>query len=166
MWAPELTQYSRCSLTSTEWSGDDHISPSASNASEDAAQDLICLCCSSSALLTHVQLVVHQDTQVPFSKAAPQPHDLSLYWALWLFLPRCKTLHLSLLNFILFLPDHSSRLSGSVCKTAVSPFLHGHLTTQFSIIFYYNKPNNNPVQESHGGLLLLSPHATMIEFRA
>jgi len=65
---------------------------SASNAPVEAAQDLICLFCFSSAQLTRVQLVVHQDPQVPFSKAVP-----SLYWALWLelqdFALACVNLH-------------------------------------------------------------------------
>lgn len=37
-------------------------------------QGLICLCHCSSALLTAAQLIAHQGTQVPSSKAAPQPH--------------------------------------------------------------------------------------------
>lgn len=59
-------QYSQCNLTIAEWN--DSISVSASNAPLDAAQDLICLCCWSSTLLTHTQFVVHRDPQVPFRK--------------------------------------------------------------------------------------------------
>ncbi|CAN0334252.1 unnamed protein product [Bubo scandiacus] len=55
-----------------EW--DDHNSISASNSPADAAQDPVCLCCCSSTQLAHVQLVVHQDPSVSFSKAALQPH--------------------------------------------------------------------------------------------
>ena len=55
-----------------EWDG--HISISHSNTPVDAAQDLICLCCCSGTLLTGVQVTVHPDIQLPFSKAAPQSH--------------------------------------------------------------------------------------------
>lgn len=51
--------YSECGLISTEC--DDHISSSASNVSTNAVQYLIYLCCSSSMLLTYVQVVVHHD---------------------------------------------------------------------------------------------------------
>lgn len=45
---------------------------SASDASANAAQDSIWFCCCSSTLLAYIQLVVHQDPQVPLSKADPQ----------------------------------------------------------------------------------------------
>ena len=105
-------QYSRWGPTSTEW--DDHASISASNAPADAAQAPICLCACNSMLPTHIQPSVHQDPQVPFSKAGPSHTVPSLYWALWLHCPRCRTLHLFLLNFIQFWGSCSSSLSRSL----------------------------------------------------
>lgn len=49
---------------------------------------------------------VYQDPQVLFCRAAPQPASPRLYHCKELFHPRLKTLHLSLLNFIRFLPVH------------------------------------------------------------
>lgn len=45
--------------------------------------------------------------------------DPSLYCALWLCHTRCRTSHLSLLNFILFSLAHSSGMSGSICKVTL-----------------------------------------------
>lgn len=62
------TQHSGCSLTSrVEWN--DHTSVSAGNGPEEAVQDLICLHCCSSTLLTHVHHIVHQDPTGPFQKS-------------------------------------------------------------------------------------------------
>lgn len=87
--------------------------------SSNGPLDLICLCCCSGALLSHVQLVVHQDPKVPSSRLLPSRTDPSLYWALWLCHPRCRTLQLSLLNFIQFLLAHSSSPSTYLCKMAL-----------------------------------------------
>lgn len=57
-------------------------------------------------LLDHVQFAVHQDPQVLFCQAASQlgcPHKS---WCMGLFFLSCRTLHLSLLNFMGFLSDH------------------------------------------------------------
>jgi len=42
----------------------------------------------------------------------------SLYWCIGLFLPRCRTLHLPLLNLIRFLSAQTSSLSRSRCMAA------------------------------------------------
>lgn len=47
---------------------------SASNAPADASQELTCPCCCHAALLIDFLVVTHQDSKVPFNKAAPQPH--------------------------------------------------------------------------------------------
>jgi len=79
---------------SVQW--DDHNSISASNSPADAAQDLICLCCCSSTLLTHIQLVAHQGPPGSLAASLLTSHtNHSLYWAPWLFRSRCRTLHLS-----------------------------------------------------------------------
>ena len=84
-----------------EW--EDYISIFASKAPVDSAQYLTCLCCCHDALLTHVQLVVPQEPRSFSARLLPSHVGPSLYWALWLFCPRCRTLRLSLLNFILLL---------------------------------------------------------------
>lgn len=62
------TQHSGCSLTSrVEWN--DHTSVSAGNGPEEEVQDLICLHCCSSTMLTHVHHIVHQDPTGPFQKS-------------------------------------------------------------------------------------------------
>ena len=55
--------------------GKDHLPRPAGYAFFNAAQDAIHLLCSKGTLLPHVQLVVHQDTQVLFCKAAFQLGD-------------------------------------------------------------------------------------------
>lgn len=87
------------------------------------AQDPICFCWGSRALLTYVHLVVHQDPQIPSSKGAPQPHSS------W---PGDNFLVMSSLSFIQFLLVHSSGLSRSLCKMALS--WHVHLIPQFGVI--------------------------------
>lgn len=79
-------------LTSAEW--DDHISVSTGDASVDAAQDVICLCCSK-APQACVQLLVYQDPEVLFSETAPQPQRSQL---VWLFHPGAGPFSCLLLN--------------------------------------------------------------------
>lgn len=59
----------------------------------------------------------HQDSHRSFSaKLLPSPiHPLLCYWR-GLFLPRCRTLHLSLLNFIRFMLASSAHLNSSKCQ--------------------------------------------------
>ena len=54
-------------------------------------------------------------TELLFSRSAPR-----LYWFMGLFLPRCRNLHLPLLNFIRFLSAQLSSLSRS-CWMAAQP---------------------------------------------
>lgn len=72
-WAQPCTHYSRCSPSSTEWSGMTMSAPLLV-----MLQGLICLCHFSSALLTFAQLIAHQGPPAPFSMAAPQPHRAEL----------------------------------------------------------------------------------------
>lgn len=51
------------------------------------------------------------------TRLLPSHTDSSLYWGLWLYHGKCRTLHFSLLNFIEFLLAHLSSLSRSLCKT-------------------------------------------------
>lgn len=76
------------------------------------AQDTIgCLCCLCT-LVASAQLAIHQ---VLFNRPAPpQPVSLLPSWivaACIVSFPGCSSLHLSLLNVILFLSAHSFRLS-------------------------------------------------------
>lgn len=102
-------QSSRCSLTISEESG--MITP---------LPLLVALWLQSGIWLAFIAAVLlswllfHQDPRVPFSNAVPQPTDLNLYWAFWLFCARCRTLHFLLLKFMLFLTSHPSSLSRSV----------------------------------------------------
>lgn len=60
-------------------------------------QGLICLCHCSSALLTSAQLTAHQDPQVPFSEAAPQPQRAESGLR---YLSQCRTMFLSLVKVL------------------------------------------------------------------
>lgn len=53
------------------------------------------------------------------ARLCPSCTDPGLHWVLWLCCPRCRTLLLPLLNFILFLQAHSSSLSRSFCKMSL-----------------------------------------------
>lgn len=64
------------------------------------------------------------------SKAAPNLTDRSLDQALWLCHPICKTLPLTLLNFILFLLAYSSSLSRSLCKMSLPSKRSPHYSVQ------------------------------------
>lgn len=61
----QRTQYCRCGLTSAEWDNGDFIS------AVDAVHH-VGFFCHNSTLLTHMELLVHQDPQIPFQRAAPQ----------------------------------------------------------------------------------------------
>ena len=71
------------------------------------AQDTISHVSHKATLLAHVSAPVTQDCSAkPLCSWAPP----SRYWCWGLFLPRCRTLHLSLLNFVKFLSVHFSSL--------------------------------------------------------
>jgi len=70
------------------------------------------------------------------SKSAP-----NLYWIMCLFLPRCRTLHLPLLNLISFFSTKLSSLSKS-CWMAAQPssLSHSsqlHIISKFSEVVFY-----------------------------
>lgn len=114
-----------CGYQPDKWWGEwnDHVSICLSNAPVDTAQGLILLCCCSAAPRTYVQLAVfHQDSQATFSRVVPPPHRVNLYWPFWIFHPKSRTWHLSLLNFMWFclpfLPGLSVRtFSLLMCST-------------------------------------------------
>jgi len=90
-------------------------------------QDAVGLLGFQSALLAYIQLVDHQDLQVFFCKLPSGCSVPSLYQHLLLFLPRCRILHIPLLNFMRFLISCIShyfqfcafceRAEGSLCPT-------------------------------------------------
>ena len=59
------------------------------------------LCCEG-ILLTHIQLVVHLDTEVHFGRHTP--YSVDLHFSLELFSTKCSTLPIRFLKFIIFLP--------------------------------------------------------------
>lgn len=96
---------------------EDHLPEPAGNALPKSAQDTICIHGYRGTLLAHGQLV-HHDSQVPLHRAI-FPHSApSLYWCTGLLLPRCRILHLSLLNFKRFLFTLVFSLSRSFWITA------------------------------------------------
>ena len=115
LWGPEMGTIlqlwpDRCWV---EW--DDHISTSACNAPADAVQDPICLFCGSSTLLSPVQLVVHQESQVTLKQGCSP-----VTWILvctGLFWPRCRTSHFVRLHTVL---GSSSSLYSSLDKLVLS----------------------------------------------
>lgn len=75
------------------------------------AQDHADLLCCQSSLLAPVYLAIHKDPQILSSRAPPQPIR-SQPMSLEGFFPlKCKTLQLSLLNFLRFLLAHFSSMS-------------------------------------------------------
>lgn len=79
-------------------------------------------------------LIFHQDPHVPFSEAPPQLTDLSIYWSLWLFCPRCRILHFLSFNFMLFLTSQPYSLSKSPYEMHILQILHKRSTISFSIL--------------------------------
>lgn len=124
VWNPmdqNCSQCSRCGLTSTEWGGT--ITPlSLLDAPKDAALDLICLHCSSRALLALVQLGVHQDCQVPFSRAGllgpvpgAEPH--TFLWCKFTVLahPLFQPVHVSMFSLLTCLPHQPVQCQQQTC---------------------------------------------------
>ncbi|PKU40437.1 sterol regulatory element-binding protein cleavage-activating hypothetical protein [Limosa lapponica baueri] len=93
--------------------GQDDLPPPAGHTLPDAPQDAIGLLGHKGTLLAPGHPIVHQDSQVFRLRAALQQVTPNLYWYMGLFLPRCSTLHLSLLKFIRFLSAQLSSLSRS-----------------------------------------------------
>ena len=86
----------------------------------NAAQDIVgCLYCKGT-LPVRVQLVLHYTYVLP-AKLLFGWSDSSMCWCMGLFLPRCRTLHLHLLNCMRFLLAPFSRLSTPFCMAAQQP---------------------------------------------
>ena len=94
--------------------GQDHLLHAASHISFDAAQDAVDFLVWEDPLLAHVQPAIHQYPQVFFSKAVLNPFIPLLELVVGLPLPRCKTSHLDLLNFMSFTWARCSSLSRSL----------------------------------------------------
>lgn len=149
------TQYSRPGKCWVNW--DSKFLISAGDALVDAAQPPAGFLCPSCILVTHTELLVHQDPKILSIKLPHRQADPSLCWNSGLCFPRCNTLHLSLLNFTGFFLAHSYRQSRSSCRVA-SPFLpqfgtmdklcKGTLDSIFQITYKDIKqcePNINPL---------------------
>ncbi|KAK4810857.1 hypothetical protein QYF61_008829 [Mycteria americana] len=102
--APELDAVLqvRSHQSGVEWQN--HLPRPAGHASFDAAQDTVGLLGCERTLLAHVQLFIHQYP--------------SLYWNRGLPQPRCRTLHLALLNLMRFTQAHFSSLPRSLWMTS------------------------------------------------
>lgn len=86
-----------------EWDNGDFIS--AGNALVHPVhhvKDPVGFLCHNSTLLTHMELLVHQDPQIPFHRAASQTGPSQPVLHSWIVLCQCKILPLSLLNFLKF----------------------------------------------------------------
>ena len=64
-------------------------------------------------------LAVYQDIQLLFCRVAAGQSVPILCYFVGILYPRCRTLHLLLLNFIRFLLDHSSSLLGSLWEAVL-----------------------------------------------
>lgn len=91
--------------------GENHLSQPPGNVLPNGAWEAVGLLCYNAALLASVQFVVYQDPQVLLCKDALQLFRPSMYSHMALFLPRCRTLHFPLLNFLRLLLAHFSSLS-------------------------------------------------------
>lgn len=86
--------------------GKDYLPHHADNGLPNVTQEAVDLLCHKSTSLAHSQLV--RVTRTPGSFFAVVPSHLlapSIYWCLPLFLHRCRTLHIPLLDFMRFLSD-------------------------------------------------------------
>ena len=93
--------------------GEENLPQPAGHTPLNSPQDPIGIPGNQGTLLAYGQLVVRQHSQVPLHRAALQQVSPSLYWCMGLFLPRCRTLPLPLLNFFRFLSAQLSSLSRS-----------------------------------------------------
>lgn len=91
------------------------ISLSAGGALVDATQHPVGFLCRSSTLSTHIEIIIHQDHQVPFHRAAPQQSRFLFSWVMFSQVQD----HVYLSNFIGFLVAHSFSLSRSSCRVAL-----------------------------------------------
>lgn len=82
----------------------------------DAAQGWTCFCCCSSALLTNVYLVVHQDPR-PFQQGCSSATQILTCSGLFGYFVPGAGLYI-FLNIILFLLAHSSNLPKFLCSMA------------------------------------------------
>lgn len=98
--------------------GVNHFPQSTVRASVCAAEDTIGHICCQDTLLPCAQLAVGPSWAL-FAKLLPRCPVSSLYCCQGLFLPRGRTGHLSLLNFMRFLLAHSSSLPGSLWMAAL-----------------------------------------------
>lgn len=67
------------------------------------------LCCKDT-LITHIQLLFVKNPLPFYAKLLPSQLPPCLHWWMGLFCPRCRTLHLVLLNFMNFPSAHFSKL--------------------------------------------------------
>lgn len=97
-----------------------------------AARDTTGHLCFKGTAPAPAQLGVHQDPQILFFWALFWLVTPAMFWCLGLFLPRCRTLHLSLLNSVRFLAAHLSSLLTSLWMAAQPAWCISH-SSQFSI---------------------------------
>ena len=96
--------------------GKHHLPQPAGNTSPNAGLDTISFLCCKDTLLAPVHPgVLHVPTSF-FTKLLSS--WVATSWCLGLFFPRCRTLHISLLNFMKFLSAHFSSLSRSLWMAA------------------------------------------------
>lgn len=86
-------------------------------------------------VLAPARLGVHQDPQVLFFWAVFWLVTPRMFWCLGLFLPKSRTLHLSLLNSVRLLASHFSSLLTSLWMAAQPSWCINH-SSQFSISFH------------------------------
>ncbi|KAK4832141.1 LOW QUALITY PROTEIN: hypothetical protein QYF61_020881 [Mycteria americana] len=107
--------------------GHGHFPSPAGHAIFDTSQDAIGFLGHLGTLLAHIQAAANQHPQVLFCLAAfqplfPKPRCMGLLW------PKCRTLHLALLNLIQLTSAHRSSLSRSLCRA------FSHTPTQLGVI--------------------------------
>jgi len=100
--SPELDTILQVRPNQGRVEGEDHLPWPVGQAPFKAPQDPTGLLGQLGTLLAHCQPAIHQDPQVLLHRA-PLQQVMPLYWYLWLFLLRSKTLLLLLLNIIWFI---------------------------------------------------------------
>lgn len=109
--------------------GEDHFAWPAGHILFNAPEDPIVLLGHEGTLLSHGQPAVHQDTRYIFAELPSSRSSLNLHWCMRLFLLRCRTLQLLLLNFMRFL---SAQRSFDITRPGNFLYLHVRTPTVFS----------------------------------
>jgi len=147
--------------------GKNPLSHPAGQPAFDAARDMVGLLGCEHILLVYFQLFIHQCPQVLLSQPEKvldegDPSSPSLYWYQALPQPRCKTLHLALLNLERFIQAHYSSFSRSLW---IASSHLGMLTTLLHLMSIEKMCRRGQTQKNlHQNAFILLFYSTQLKF--